>query len=150
MKKYWRRAGERLEEWRNSTGKLRVLLVQLFGSAYKVGNPGRARKSGEQSDEESEYVELNRTWRQMLLEDPWRKSLMTHVSLLINIGGFLFLIFFFSGLYLPAKHPIFNIVLIGNALTLPYWLWVGVWRKRIIQRVFAAFKKKYGEHHHLD
>ena len=114
-----------------------------------IGNFDRVRKKDEVDPNVVELNDINRTWRAMLLEDEWRIRWMTHVVLLINISCFLFLILFFSGLYLPAKHWVANVVIIANALTIPYWLWVGAWRNRIQKRVFEAFKKKFGDHFHL-
>ncbi len=142
-------AWRRFEVWRDSEGSLRTFLKKCFGPAYRVGNFDRVLKKGELDPDEAHLTDLNRTWRAMLLEDPWRKRLMTHVSLLLNISGFFFLIFFFSGLYLPAKHWLTSSIILTNALTIPYWLWIGGWYAKIERRVFEAFKKKFGKHHHL-
>lgn len=139
----------RFEEWRDKEGTWLNSLKKAFGPVYRVGNFDRVLKKGEVDPDEAHLTDLNRTWREMLLEDPWRKRLMTHVSLLLNICGFFFLIFFFSGLYLPAKHWLPTVVLLANALTIPYWLWIGGWYNKIEKRVFESFKKKFGKHFHL-
>ena len=137
------------EEWRDSDRSLPNSLKKIFGSTYKVGNFDRVLKRGEVDEDDAHLADLNRTWRAMLLEDPWRKLLMTHVTLLLNISGFFFLIFFFSGLYLPTKHWLPSTVIFANSLTIPYWLWIGGWYNKIEKRVFEAFKKKFGKHFHL-
>lgn len=129
--------------------KLCAAWADMWSPVTFVGNPNRARKSGEKDGDEEKLGDLNKTWCRMLREDPWRMKLMTHVSLLINISGALFLLFFISGLYLPAKHWIFTVVLVGNMATIPYWIWVAIWHRKIQERVFAAFKKKFGKHFHL-
>lgn len=139
---------KRLAAWRDSEGWLRTLLKKAFGPV-QVGNFDRVPKKGDVDTDEAHLTDLNRTWRAMLLEDPWRKRLMTHVSLLLNICGFFFLVIFFSGLYLPAKHWLPTAVIFANALTIPYWLWIGGWYNKIEKRVFEAFKKKSGKHFHL-
>lgn len=114
-----------------------------------VGDPKRVRKPGERDGDEEKLNDLNRSWREMLQGDPWMKKLMTHVRLLIFTMGIFFLTLWFSGLYLPAKHVFFNYLFACGLATIPYWLWVGGWYGRIERRVFQAFKKKFGKHHHL-
>ncbi len=149
MMKILRDTLTRFEAWRDKDGLLRSFLKKSFGPVHQIGNFDRVLKKGEVDPDEAHLTDLNRTWRTMLLEDPWRKRLMTHVSLLLNICGFFFLIFFFSGLYLPAKHWLPTTVIFANALTIPYWLWIGGWYNKIEKRVFEAFKKKFGKHFHI-
>jgi hypothetical protein len=125
------------------------MLKKQFEPHIKVGNPDRARKKGELDGDEEHLNDLNKTWREMLQEDPWRKKLMTHVSLLTSCMGIFFLVFWLGGLYLPAKHTLFNYVSAGVLATLPYWIWVGRWHARIEKKVFGEFKKRFGKHHHL-
>ena len=141
-------------------GKARVYLGQLgkrfytvvskwFEPVVTIGNKERVLKKGECDGNEEQLANLNRTWRRMLLEDPWMKKLMTHVNLLVQAFFCFFVVFFISGLVLPAKHPIFAFVAAAVAVTVPYWLWVGKWHRKIEQRVFAEFRKRFGKHLHL-
>ncbi len=145
----WSSIFPRLKSWWEAPDKWRVLIGKLYGPVHTIGDLNRVRKPDEKDADEARLVDFNRSWLLMFREDTGRKRLMTHVSLLVNISGLLFLIFFFSGLYLPAKHWIFSAVLLANAATIPYWLWVGGWYNRIQKRVFEAFKKKFGKNFHL-
>lgn len=129
--------------------KIRSILSQMFSPALFVGNKDRVRKPGEEDGDEKHLADLNKTWRDMLHDDPWQKKLMTHVSLLTTAMGMFFVMFWFSGLFLPAKHPIFGYICGGIAFTIPYWLWVGNWHNKIQKKVFEAFKKRFGKHYHL-
>lgn len=125
------------------------LLRKQFDAPIKVGNKDRVRKKGELDGDEDRLRDLNRTWREMLREDPWRKKLMTHVQLLMWAMGTFFLAFWIGGMLLPARHIVFNYICAGVFATLPYWIWVGKWHARIEKKVFEAFKKRFGKHHHL-
>ena len=138
-----------METKKNWVERLRRLVHTMFSPSIFVGNKDRVKKKGERDVESERLGDLNKTWRTMLREDPWYRKLMTHVSLLINVAGALFLIFFVSGLYLPAKHWIPTLVILANLTTIPYWLWVAIWRRKIEVKVFEAFKKKFGKHFHL-
>ncbi len=129
--------------------KLHTILLNMFAPVHTVGNKGRVRKKGEPDGDVDRLSDPNKAWRQMLLEDPWRKKLMTHVSLLSSAMGIFFLSFWLAGIYLPARHLVFNFVCAGVLATIPYWLWVGKWHARIEKKVFEAFKKKFGKHFHL-
>jgi hypothetical protein len=119
-----------------------------FEPAMRVGNPDRVLKKGEKDPDEERLQNLNKTWREMLRDDPWRKKLMTHVTLLSSAMGIFFLMFWLGGLFLPAKHPIFNYICAGILATVPYWCWVGGWHRKIEEKVFEAFKKRFGKHFH--
>jgi hypothetical protein len=129
--------------------KARSVISCMFSPGLFVGNRDRVRKPEEKDGDDERLLELNKSWREMLRDDPWMKKLMTHVSLLCAAMGIFFLIFWLAGLYLPAKHAIFSYVCAGVAATIPYWLWVGKWHNKIEKKVFEAFKKRFGKHHHL-
>lgn len=129
--------------------KLRGIFSIIFGTALFVGNPNRVRKPGERDGDEERLCDMNKTWRQMLRDDPWRQKLMTHVRLLVTAMGIFFLLIWLSALYLPAKHAFFSYICAGIIATIPYWFWVGGWHGRIEKRVFEEFKKRFGKHHHL-
>ncbi len=128
---------------------LRDIPSRMFSPALFVGNKERVQKPEEKDRDDERLHELNKTWREMLRDDPWRKKLMTHVSLLTTATGIFFLMFWIGGSFLPAKHPIFSYVCAAVAATIPYWLWVGRWHYRIEKKVFEVFKKRFGKHHHL-
>lgn len=130
-------------------GKITQFTRRQFEPVVRTGNPDRALKKGEFSADEEKLRDLNKTWREMLRDDPWRKKLMTHVGLLTTAMGIFFLMFWIVGLYLPPKHFIFNYICAGIASTIPYWLWVGKWNNVIEKKVFEEFKKKLGKHFHL-
>jgi len=127
---------------------IRKFIIRQFEPAMRVGNPERARKKGEIDPDDKRLLDLNKTWREMLRDDPWRKKLMTHVQLLLSAMGIFFLMFWLSGTYLPAKHPISGYIAAGVAATIPYWCWVGGWHRKIEEKVFAEFKKRFGKHFH--
>lgn len=120
-----------------------------FETAVHVGDSTRARAPGEADPDAEHLAKLNRSWREMLSEDPWMKRLMTHVRLLLWVVGIFSATFFTLGMVLPPKHPALSWLVSGVAATIPYWMWVGRWYARIHERVFEAFKKKFGKHHHL-
>ena len=135
--------------FRSCWKRFHAALSKLFAPAVKLGNPDRALKKGERDGNDEQLTDLNRTWREMLKEDPWMKKLMTHVALLTQASFMFFLAFFVCGLTLRAKHPIFNFIIAGFFATIPYWFWVGRWYGKIEQKVFAEFKKRFGKHFHL-
>jgi hypothetical protein len=128
--------------------KTHTILKKMFDPAIVVGDKKRVKQKGEQDPDEERLAYLNKTWREMLRDDPWRKKLMTHVTLLMSAMGIFFLMLFLSGLFLPVKHQIFNYIFAGIFATIPYWLWVGGWHKKIEEKVFEAFKKRFGKHFH--
>lgn len=128
--------------------KARKILKKMFDPAMVVGDKARALKRGESDPDDKKLAEVNKTWRAMLRNDPWRQKLMTHVRLLSIAMGIFFLMFWLSGMYLPAKHPISGYICAGVFATLPYWLWVGGWHRRIEEKVFEEFKKRFGKHFH--
>ena len=128
---------------------VRAVLLKMYSPAVEVGNKRNVRQKDESDADDKVGIELNRTWREMLREDPWQKKLMTHVTLLLNAFALFFLMFWLSGLYLPAKHPISGYSCGGVVATIPYWIWVGRWQCKIQKKVFEAFKKKFGKHYHL-
>lgn len=129
--------------------RFRSAVAKQFDSAVKVGNPEHALKKGEQDGDDERLSALNRTWREMLKEDPWMKVLMVHVHLLVQVSLVFFVVFFVGGMLLEARHPIFTIILACFAATIPYWLWIGSWNRKIESKVFAEFRKRFGKHFHL-
>lgn len=145
MKKQWRALVSLLERWvRTSVASLK----KLFDPAIFVGDRDRVRKPDESDEDDKKLGELNRTWRQMLKEDPWMQKLMTHVRLLLWVVGIFWLSFVVAGQLLPARHPLLVWFIAGSAATIPYWLWIGGWHKKIEVKVFEAFQKKFGKHFH--
>jgi hypothetical protein len=128
--------------------KVHVILKKMFDPAVSVGDKRRVKQKGEQDADDDRLVELSKSWREMLRDDPWRKKLMTHVTLLSSAMGIFFLMFWLSGIFLPAKHPIFNYLCAGILATLPYWCWIGGWHRKIEEKVWEAFKKRFGKHFH--
>ncbi len=128
--------------------KAHAILKKMYAPAVFVGDKKRVRQKDEQDPDAAHLAEVNKTWRKMLRDDPWRKKLMTHVSLLTSAMGIFFLMLFLGGLFLPAKHPIFNYILAGIFATLPYWFWIGGWHRKIEEKVWEAFKKRFGKHFH--
>jgi len=129
--------------------KVRGWMGKLFNPAVTVGDRSRARGRDEKDPDEDRLAVLNRTWREMLREDPWMIKLMVHVRLLMLVMVIFFSLFVALGQVLPAKHPALSWVIAGSGATLPYWLWVGGWYHKIEKKVFEAFKKKFGKHFHL-
>ncbi len=127
----------------------RRAVASLFAPAVTVGDPNRARKKGELDGDEERLRELNRAWRDMLKNDPWTIRLGSHVRLLQQAMFAIFLCFVFAGATLEARHPIFSFITLFFFVTIPYWLWVGIWHKRINDKVFAEFRKRFGKHFHL-
>lgn len=146
MKEKWR---EFLPDFGALWGKIVACLRKAFEPAVFVGNRDRVRKPGEEDPDAKRLGELNQSWRQMLKDDPWMQKLMTHVHLLLQASLVFFAIFLICGLTLGAKHPILPFILGGFAATIPYWIWIGKWNKKIELKVFEDFKKKFGKHFHL-
>lgn len=134
--------------WTWLINRLRTIVKNMFAPAMVVGDKRRARGKGELDPDDERLIELDKTWREMLRDDPWRKKLMTHVQLLLCAMGIFFLMFWLSGMYLPAKHPMSGYIGAGVLATIPYWCWVGGWHKKIEDKVFAEFKKRFGKHFH--
>lgn len=129
--------------------KVFAALRKSFEPAIFVGNRDRVRKPGEEDLEQKADEDRNRIWRQMLKDDPWMQKLMTHVHLLLQASFVFLAIFLICGLMLSAKHPVFPYIMAGFAATIPYWIWIGKWNKKIEVKVFEAFKKRFGKHFHL-
>jgi len=135
---------------RRACDAIRSGISKLFAPAVFVGNPERVRKKGELDGDEERLRELTRAWRTMLAEDPCTIRLRGHVRLLQQVMFAIFLCFVFAGSTLEARHPIFSFITVVFFATVPYWLWVGVWHKRINDKVFAEFKERFGKHFHLE
>lgn len=129
--------------------KFLAFLRKLFEPVVFVGNRDRAKKPDEEDPDAKRLGELDRSWRQMLKSDPWMQKLMTHVHLLLQASLIFFAIFLICGLTLRAKHPVFPYIFAGFAATIPYWIWIGKWNKKIELKVFEAFKKRFGKHFHI-
>jgi hypothetical protein len=129
--------------------RILAFLRKLFEPAIFVGNRDRARKPDEEDTDAARLGEFDRNWRQMLKDDPWMQKLMMHVRLLLQVSLVFFAIFLICGLVLSAKHPILPYIMGGLAATIPYWIWIGKWNKKIEIKVFEAFKKRFGKHFHL-
>ena len=132
-----------------SFGAIRKFVTKQFEPAVVVGDKKRARGKGEQDPDDERLHHLNKTWREMLHDDPWQKKLMTHVRFLQYVMGIFFLMYLFSGLYLPAKHPIGGYISLGVLVSIPYWCWAGNWSRKIVEKVFEEFKKLFGKYFHL-
>lgn len=128
--------------------KVQDILKKMFDPAMVVGDKKRALQRGERDPDDKKLAEVNKWWREMLRDDPWRQKLMTHVRLLSAAMGIFFLMFWVSGLYLPVKHPFFNYLFAFMLATIPYWLWIGGWNRKIEEKVFEEFKKRFGKHFH--
>lgn len=129
---------------------LRKGAAGIFAPAIVVGNPERARKKGELDGDDERLRDLDRAWREMLANDPWTIRLRKHVRLLQQAMFAIFLSFVVAGATLEARHPIFNFITLCFFATVPYWFWVGMWNKRINDKVFAEFTKRFGKHFHLE
>ena len=129
--------------------KVRAILTKMYSPAVEVGDKRNVRKKDEIDADDKRGAELNKTWRKMLREDPWRKKIMTHVRLLTSAMGLFFLMFWLDGIYFSSKNSISGFICGGVAATIPYWLWAGKWHHKIEKNVFEAFKKKFGKHFHL-
>lgn len=121
---------------------------KIYSPAYQVGNKDRVQKEGELDADDEKLRELNRSWREMLREDPWMIKLMPHVRRLCTAMGIFFLMHVIGGAYFPPKHPLFDWVTICTLATIPYWFWVGGWYKRIQDKVWSLFIKRFGKHVH--
>jgi hypothetical protein len=84
----------------------------------------------------------------MLRDEPWRKKRMTHVQLLCSAMGIFILVFVLCGIFLPVRHPIFGYIAALLFATIPYWCWVGGWHRKIEEKVWEAFKKRFGKYFH--
>jgi hypothetical protein len=134
---------------RRLLGAVRKFVTGQLEPALVVGDKKRARGKGEQDPDEERRANLNKIWRAMFLDDPWKKKLMSHVRVLRCAMGIFFLMYLFSGLYLPARHPIGGYISLGVLAVIPYWCWAGKWNRKIVEKVFEEFRKRFGEHFHL-
>ncbi len=128
---------------------LQRFLESAWSPAQFVGRKDRVKPEGEEDPDEARLRELNRTFADMLKRDPWYKRLMVHVSIVMSICGFFGLVLFAAVTYLPAKHWFISCMLVLSAVTVLYWLWIGVWHNKIVQRVFKKFQERYGKFFHL-
>jgi hypothetical protein len=138
-----KRPVDRLPDW------LKQLLIKAWSPAHTVGNTDRVRSENDLDSDEERLGELNKQFQAMLDDDPWRKRLMVHVRLLSSGLSFFAIVLLACVTYFPAKHPLISLVLAVFAGSLPYWVWIGVWNKRIVERVFEKFKTRYGKFFHL-
>ncbi len=126
------------------------LIQKQFDAPIKLGDPKRALGKGEKDPDTEHRGKLNRIWREMLSEDPWMKKLMKHVSLLLWVVGIVSATFFVLGLVIPARSTIFDWIAGGFAVLIAYLVWIARWHKKIRERVFESFKKRFGKHFHLE
>ncbi len=140
---------QRLYSWLvHASEAIWKFIKRQYEPVVRVGNLDRVLKKGDKDRDEERLLNLNKTWREMLRDDPWRKKLMTHVQLLLWATGIFFLMFWFSGIYLSARHPISGYIAAGVAATIPYWCWVGNWHRKIEEKVWGTFIKRFGKHFH--
>jgi hypothetical protein len=146
---WWERVAAKLEKW---TSGVFQFIKKMFDPAVFVGNRDRVRKPDEPDEDDKRLVELNRTWRTMLKEDPWMQTLEPHKRLCAGIIGAFFFSFVVIVLQqlLPVKHPLLSWLIAGACATLFFYglLFIARWKNQIEDKVFEEFKKKFGKHFH--
>lgn len=86
----------------------------------------------------------------MFYGDPCMVALMTHVRFLRMILVLIMVLLIHVRIVYPDASFVGNIPIATLfALSVPYWIWIGVWYQRIEVRVFNEFKKRFGVHYHL-
>lgn len=128
--------------------------LHLFRSAFKsavyVPDPSRVYVRRDDDPDTQHLAYLNREWRRMFYGDPWMVALMTHVRFLRVILMLIMALLIHVRIVYPDASFVGNIpVATLFALSVPYWIWIGIWYRRIEVRVFSEFKKRFGAYYHL-
>ncbi len=140
------------------------ILKKPFASHTKLGDLERVKKPGEENGDAEICPEKTKEYEELYLNYPpeeerpegkkhlsWRDKMMTHVVYaLLPAGALFFGSFFVAGLYLGANDPRLTWLLAGCAATIPYWIQIAIWRKRLKKKVWEVFTKKNGKHWHQE